>query len=370
MDEQLKRRLMGATIIVTLSVIFVPMLFEDKSEGPAGGVKQEVPALPEAIEQHAIELPKSAADAAAEENTPGRDNKKEAETGYRVIPLEDAPPAKPAKVEPPPTRQATAPTEEAEVPVEEEGTAEAEAEPPPPAKPGVNKGVAKDAHKSALTAKGASTSPRKAKPGVETARPAPAKKPVQDAVEPEESPEMVGEEPEFAPEEAPPVKAPEPPAKKVNKAKPPVVAQAKPVAPKPALVPPSAKATETAPPAKVAPVKPVVSPKPVPPVAAINPPPPAVKPQEPKRAATPPEVTPPASWSVQAGSFTAETNARSLVDKLRKAGLSANMQVSQGQSGPVFRVAVGAGASRAQAEQIQKQIESAVGIRGIIQSHR
>lgn len=355
MDEQLKRRLMGATIIVTLSVIFVPMLFEDKSEGPVSATPEAVPALPEAIEQHAIELPKSAEDVAAEEKPVGKDSKKRAETGYRVIPLEDPP----AKAEPPPAaRQAAAPTEDAEVPVDEEGADEGGGETPPPVKP-QTKGALKEAPKAALTAKGTPPPAGKAKPGTTAARSTDG-----------------GEEPEFAPEEAPPVKATEAPAKKVDKPKSLALIPVKPAATPANKLAPPAKPAEAHPPAKKAvPVKPVAAPRsaPVPPVAAINPPPaPAVaKSQEPKPPATPEAAAPqPTSWSVQAGSFTGEANARTLVDRLRKAGLPANMQVSQGQSGPVYRVAVGAGTSRAQAEQIHKQIESAVGIKGIIQSHR
>jgi DedD protein len=347
MDEQLKRRLMGATIIVTLSVIFVPMLFEDKSEGPASAAPEAVPALPEAIEQHAIELPKSAEDVAAGEKPVGKDNKKRAETGYRVIPLEDPP----AKAEPPPAaRQAAVPTEDAEVPVDEEGADEGVGETPPPVKP-QTKGALKEAPKAALTAKGTPIPAGKAKPGTTAARSTGG-----------------GEEPEFTPEEAPPVKATEAPAKKVDKPK--SLVPAKPAAiPTNKLAPP-AKPAEAHPSAKAVPVKPVAAPKPVPPVATTNLTPAPAKPQEPKPPASPEAASQPASWSVQAGSFTGEANARTLVDRLRKAGLPANMQVSQGQSGPVYRVAVGAGTSRAQAEQIHKQIESAVGIKGIIQSHR
>jgi hypothetical protein len=92
MDEQLKQRLIGATIIVALSVIFVPMLFEDKDH-PANSSVENVPALPEAIEERAIELPKTAADVVQQEKK--EEKPAEAATGYRVIPLNDAP--KPAK---------------------------------------------------------------------------------------------------------------------------------------------------------------------------------------------------------------------------------------------------------------------------------
>lgn len=360
MDEQLKRRLMGATIIVTLSVIFVPMLFEDTSEGPATATPEAVPALPEAIEQHTIELPKSAADVAAEDKPVGKEGKKPTETGYRVIPLEDAP-TKPVKAEPPVARQVTAPAEDAEVPVEEEGSDEGGEVTPPPAKP-QTKAAAKEAPKAALTAKGTPAPTNKAKPVAPAARPTPTKKPAPTAAEPEESPTDVGEEPEFTPAEAPP-------AKKVDKPKPLALVPVKPATQPTNKLAPPAKPAEARPPAKVAPVKPVATPKPVPPVATINPPPAVAKSQEPKPAAAP-EAAAPTSWSVQAGSFTGEANARTLVDKLRKVGLSASMQVSQGQAGPVYRVAVGAGTSRAQAEQVHKQIESAVGIKGIIQSHR
>jgi DedD protein len=85
MDQLLKQRLIGTTIIVSLIVIFVPMLFEERSSSSSG--TGSIPELPKTIEERSIDLPKNAADLAP----PGEDQSPE--TGYRIIPLDD-PPAK------------------------------------------------------------------------------------------------------------------------------------------------------------------------------------------------------------------------------------------------------------------------------------
>ncbi len=47
MDEQLKRRLIGASVLVALAVIFVPMLLEHDAPGPRTGRMPEIPPEPE-----------------------------------------------------------------------------------------------------------------------------------------------------------------------------------------------------------------------------------------------------------------------------------------------------------------------------------
>jgi DedD protein len=77
------------------------------------------------------------------------------------------------------------------------------------------------------------------------------------------------------------------------------------------------------------------------------------------------------AWVVQTGSFTGESNARLLADKLRKANFSAFVEVATGEGGnSVYRVQVGPELNRARAEQIKSQIESAVGVKGIIVPHQ
>lgn len=321
MDEQLKRRLVGAAITVALLVIFVPMLFESKSVPPAGN-GGEVPALPEAIEERTIELPKSAADVVEEKQ--GDKPKTGPQSGYRIVPLEDAPP-KPAKVEPPP---AAAPEEnpagaeaELEAPADEEGTEDigegAVSENPetPPKQPAA--GVRP-------LAKPAAPSPAPAAPVIRSAAP---------AAQPKPKPAPVASKPS------------EPPVRKTTASKPQVPAVAKSVPVKPeAAAPKSAGPKPQAAKSAVEPAAPG-GPKPAPPPA-------------------------PKAWTVQAGSFAVESNARALADKLRQQNLAAVVHPSRGATTTIYRVTVGPETSRSRAELIQKQIETSVGIRGIILPHR
>jgi DedD protein len=76
-----------------------------------------------------------------------------------------------------------------------------------------------------------------------------------------------------------------------------------------------------------------------------------------------------AAWVVQTGSFTAEGNARSLAEKLRKSNFPAFVEVVTNAGTSVYRVQVGPELNRTRAEQIQKQIENTVGIKGIVVPH-
>ena len=355
MDEQLKQRLLGATIIVALVVIFVPMLFEDPDH-PAGQTVGEVPALPEAIEERAIELPKSAADVLREEQS-SKKEAAEAETSYRVIPLEDPPPPKPAKVEPAP-----APAPEAAVAAEEPVDEAA-----PPDEEFVGEG--EEAPMEAPAAP-AATKAGLAEPGRQAKPLNPAVAPAKAAV-PSKKPEraMADVKPEAsAPRPKTPVPVPkpaEPLAKKPEKARPQQLKRAEPVAVKPAAprpVPVPHDMAEAEPPgAKPAQFKPALATA-VPLESA--PKPPASKPPEPKAAAL--EAEPPTAWVVQAGSFAGEANARSLADRLRKQNIAAFVESVAGSAGTAYRVRVGPELNRSRAEQLQKQIESAVGIKGLI----
>ncbi len=329
MDEQLKRRLMGAAIVVALVVIFVPMLFEDKSAGTAGE-GAEIPTLPEAIEEKAIELPKSAADVAPVERSENKNGNEASGSGYRIVPLDEAPP-KPAKPEPPtPTPQAAAPAEEGRVaPVKEDLAAEPESA--PAAKPEADT-------TTEAPIKGKDSAAKKSpKRGGETVRSTTSPR----TREPGEIPSQAVEEPETSVEK-PMSKASPQPAKAAE---------------------PSARRMEKGRPARASAPKPDGSGAKSAPVANSGPAESAAKPQDPKHA---PEATVPSSWMVQAGSFAAEANARALAEKLRKQNLPANVYSSQGESGPIYRVTVGPELNRARAEQIQKQIENAVGLKGII----
>jgi DedD protein len=338
MDEQLKRRLMGAAIVTALAVIFVPMAFEDKSAAPAETAAADIPTVPDTIEQTAIELPKSPEDVAQPEAAaPERqDGKKAPETGsYRIVPLEDAPP-KPA---PAPAKAAgpgagapsDAEAEEEEEFADDEG-GEASAVQPAVTGPKASLAPGKTADK------GKAPAPQKVKPAAKVAADAPT------PAVPEEAPRPAAP----AKPKAAPAKAPEPIAPKPKAAPAPARAPAEP----PVVKNPNPKPVAEAAPAEAA------APKPAP-VAQGTPAKPM--PAKPKEAAGAPST-----WVVQAGSFTAEANAKALVEKLRKQNLPANIHITHKESGDIYRVTVGPELNRARAEQMQKQVEGAVGIKGIL----
>lgn len=109
MDEQVKRRLMGAGILSILAVIIVPYFFEDKAPKTATE-------LPLPVESQALTLPKEEvaavekpqAEAPAAQATPPAVAKKRS---YTVVPLED-PKATPAQAPTPPEDVAQAPVAE------------------------------------------------------------------------------------------------------------------------------------------------------------------------------------------------------------------------------------------------------------------
>jgi DedD protein len=356
MDEQLKQRLLGATIIVILVVIFVPMLLEDPKH-PASVA--EVPAVPEAIEERTIALPQSPADVAHAEKEAKKEEAAAPKSGYQVIPLDDPPP-KPAKPEP--AAEAAAPADEASEEagefVDEEQFAGEGDEPPsgqPAAPPPVPKApepvrqgkAASSAPSAAPTAKLVPV-PGKPKPNAEA--------PAQGGRAAAEKPEPAATKPAAKPKAA--ASAPKPAdtvAKKPAKPKP---AQPKPT--EPAAAKPVPAQQESADAGEPPPAKP---PQPKP--AAKAPPP------SPRPAAKPAEAGTPTAWMVQAGSFAGEANARALADRLRKQNIAAFVETVAGSSGTTtYRVRVGPAPDRSRAEQVQRQIESAVGIKGYIVPRR
>ncbi|QJD29462.1 SPOR domain-containing protein [Methylococcus geothermalis] len=80
MDEQLKRRLIGATVIVAFAVIFVPMLFDEKPDEPSRAEVGEIPPMPKDMEEQPVELPRSVDEVATAEPV-------EAEGAHRIIPI-------------------------------------------------------------------------------------------------------------------------------------------------------------------------------------------------------------------------------------------------------------------------------------------
>lgn len=339
MQQDLKQRLIGVTIIVALVVIFVPMLFDENPDKVAGN--SGIPPIPSNVMETTLDLPKSAEDVAPKEEKP------EPESGFRIVPLTDPPAEKP---EPESAKTQSQPSAPEEL---EEGGEEDLA--PAREKPAVaaDKPAAEVPKKPAAAAAPVADKPI-VKPVPEKPAGADIKKP-KPAVELPKKPETAGEHPTVA------VK-PEPAPEAVKKPKP--VRPAEPVAVKPEL-PPVAKPAAPKPAAAVA--APAAKPAEPKPVAAVKPTPPMVAPT-PKPAET---VSPGADvWVIQAGSFTSEEKAKALAEKLRQSKFPAFIESATSDHGPTYRVQIGPELDRGRAEQIQKQMESSVGIRGIIVPHQ
>lgn len=296
MDQQLKQRLIGVTIIVSLIVILVPMLF-DKAE-QTGTASEGVPPVPEAFQEKAIDLPKTAEDVAP------KDTESVSESGYKIIPLTDEAPQK--ATESAQAKATPAEAEPLEAPIEEEQFQPA---PEKPLKP--TEKLREESAKPALE--------QAHKPAKEEL----AEKKVRDA----------------------------------KKAKAQAV-QAAPAKPKSTVKPekskPEAQSAQTAETAVKTPAKAAETLSTAQPI--------------PKPAAEPAGSLD--AWVVQTGSFTTESKARALAEKLRQARFAAFVEAVPGKTGSLYRVQVGPELERARAEQMQKQIESSLGIRGIIIPHR
>jgi len=327
MDQQLKQRLIGVTIIVSLIVIFVPMLF-DKADQQTGTASESVPPVPEAFQEKAIDLPKTAEDVAP------KDTGSVSESGYKIIPLtEEAPQKSTERAE-----LKAMPAEPVEAPMEEEQFEPAPEKPlrpteklrEEPAKPAVEQvekpGKAELAEKKAKEAKKAKA------PVVQTTPVKP--KSVAPAIKPAEAPVRKSEATARAEPAPANIKVESAPAARSQRPKPEI---------------------QTAQPAKSAPA-------PARPVAESLT---AAQPI-PKSAAAPGGLD---AWVVQTGSFTTEDKARALAEKLRQAKFAAFVEAVPGKTGSLYRVQVGPELERARAEQMQKQIETNLGIRGIIIPH-
>ena len=73
-------------------------------------------------------------------------------------------------------------------------------------------------------------------------------------------------------------------------------------------------------------------------------------------------------WIVQVGVFSGQNNAEQLVFRLRDAGFRASSQVRQSNGNTVYRVLVGPEVSRDEAVRVRDRIEAEQGIKGIVQS--
>ena len=99
------------------------------------------------------------------------------------------------------------------------------------------------------------------------------------------------------------------------------------------------------------------------------------KPAVTKAAVTKPAVTKPApaaadvGFAVQVGAFSKSADATALRDRARAAGFSAFTETVATDKGNLTRVRIGPVASRAEAEQLQAQVQSKLGLAGVVRSH-
>ncbi len=329
MDEQLKRRLVGAAVISGLAVLIVPQFFEDKSPTDSAGLPQPL-ALPR---QTGAAAPEADAQSASRETqeAPARKRK------YEVVPLDDAPAATPQTA--PATQDASvaatpstaaAPEATVETPAYRDEDAEV---PAPLIKP------------RAVSSRSAKSKPVTSKPPAETASgPTPAKKPRLPA--PETSVPPAASKPKASPKPARTEAPASPKPAKAGKTAKPVAEISIPRAPENS-------------PTKPAPTVKKEAEKPAKKSAAAAP----IKPAATKTAKG-------ASWTVQAGTFADEANAKKLADKLKKSGLPVKIHPAEGSNGKVYRVTVGSSLDRSRAEKVQKNLSSQHGVKGMMLENR
>lgn len=326
MDEQLKRRLVGAGIIVAIAVIVVPMFFEDKTRG---GHDQS--ALPEPMEERVLALPKDTAppsDQTTGSATPSATGQQTAPTPARsrkfeVVPLDDTPP-KPAQAAPEPMPLA----EPAGEPPEAPAAADAMEDEAPP---GAN-----------LTPR-AGAAPATAKP----ARTTTTKKATASSTASHQQPATAKPKSATAESQKRGTTAAKTPAT-TGKTK----------------TSSSTAKTATPPPAKTAPASKTVAPDRK--SAGSAPPTKPAAPAKPKAASPRSDSGDGGNWTVQAGTFVEESNARTLAEKLKQRNLPVRVQTTEGAYGKVYRVTVGPNLDRTKAEKIQQQLATQDDVKGMI----
>jgi len=371
MDQQLKQRLIGAIIIVSLVVIFVPMLFEDRQGDQDTAGADDIPALPKEIEAKSIELPKSASEVAPLEG------EETSNTGYRIIPLTDG---DSATAENEQTLSANSSDKSGNQ------TASAVNSDPATANEDVPKNTGDEQIRPSVSSSSVGSDsarlvkteePAKAE-AVSKLKQAPARK-----NDREPATLIVNSDEEDAVDAMSPEQPAAPPKTKS----------------KAVLAKPAEKGSKKSETTKTA--ESIASIKSVSPSAAPQKPA-QIKPSldhskavhvQPESVSKAPENSSKltagggsaklsevqasaveasddlAAWVVQTGSFTAEGNARSLADKLRKSNFPAFVEVVTNAGTSIYRVQVGPELNRTRAEQIQKQIENTVGIKGIVVPH-
>lgn len=335
MDEQLKHRLVGAAVIVLLAVLIVPMFFEDKTpKDPA--------TLPDAIQEKALELPADTRDAPEESAKPQPSKEPAAKAQvksqkYEVVSLDETPPGKPPRTgtQPAPDQSALdshvpeSPVESAAMPDDTIGVDRPSPRIAPKSPAGKLKTNVGASPGETADVRGVSGSKYKLKSTTEVP-PTPAGTAIatrkNTSAAAGTKPGAVGLPPPATRNTASPVaRSGDLPPKKPSVAATDNSAKA-------------SKKTNTA--AAVAPKKAQAS-------SASG-----------------------GRWTVQAGTFADESNARKLVEKLQKRNLPVRIHAAEGSSGKVYRVTVGPSLDRDRAEQIQKQLSSQDGVKGMILQSR
>lgn len=75
------------------------------------------------------------------------------------------------------------------------------------------------------------------------------------------------------------------------------------------------------------------------------------------------------AWAVQVGSFSKQSNALGLRDRLRDSGYRAFVEKVSTGKGDVYRVRVGPEVSRSKAEALQKELEAKLKLKGLVVTH-
>ncbi len=381
LDDQLKQRLIGATIIVALIVLFVPLLFDaapdPSTEAVGGTAAQSPPPLTEVVEPVA---------GVSEPSVEG--------DGYKIIPLTDSTGAEPVTAAPRRDEPSTAssPEQQSEY-LEDEGAGTVEV--PTPDSP-LGQGARSVAPlPPAVEKSSAKKKPAGAAPGTDLSHGAVAKVPDEDR--PVKAQPAAGKA------------APTHPKASAEVAKKPTAAKATPSATPPAASHPATKPAATGGTArreeKKAAVKTSEPAKAAAPSKATSPAPPQKKkvdvagkssttvaeagtgegaapgsvitqsakaPAQAKSmvARKPKGEDAPTRWVVQTSSFTSEASARALAEKLRKNKFDAFVETVPGAGGVNYRVSVGPEPDKGRAEQARKRLESSVGMSGTVSGRK
>ena len=72
------------------------------------------------------------------------------------------------------------------------------------------------------------------------------------------------------------------------------------------------------------------------------------------------------AWVIQVGSFSSETNAKALSEKLRKNGYAAFVEPLKRKTGIIYRVRVGPELLRSDAQVIKEKMKKSMNLEGIV----